>query len=281
VSHDVHFDADTLTDRDMRALARLVYDHSGITLHDGKRALVTARLQKRLRHGRFRNFAEYVRFVENDPSGQEVVALLDAIATNHTAFYREAEHFDYLATQVVPSMQAAGQRAIRLWCAACSSGEEPYTMAMTLADALPPGGLSHVRILASDISTKALRTARDGVYRMHRVTGLRSEVLRRHFEKGLGEQAGLARVQPRLRAVVEFQRLNLLEVADLGSRFDVIFCRNVMIYFDRAIQQRVVNMLEQHLAPNGWLFLSHSESLTGIKHGLRWVGPAVYQRRDS
>ena len=281
MSHDVHFDADTLTDRDMRALARLVYDHAGITLHDGKRALVTARLQKRLRHGQFRNFAEYVRFVENDPSGQEVVALLDAIATNHTAFYREAEHFDYLATQVVSSMQVARQRAMRLWCAACSSGEEPYTMAMTLADALPPGGLSHVRILASDISTKALRTARDGVYRMDRVAGLRSEVLRRHFQKGLGEQAGLARVHPRLRAVVEFQRLNLLEVADLGGRFDVIFCRNVMIYFDRAIQQRVVNMLEHHLAPNGWLFLSHSESLTGIKHGLRWVGPAVYQRRDS
>ncbi len=268
------------TDRDMRALARLVYDHSGIMLHGGKHALVAARLQKRLRHGGFRTFADYVQFVENDLSGYEVVALLDAIATNHTAFYREADHFDYLATHVVPAMQAEGQRGLQLWCAACSSGEEPYTMAMTLADALPLG-LSGVRILASDISTKALRTAKEGVYRMDRVAALPTDVLRRHFEKGLGEQAGLARVHPRLRAIVEFQRLNLLGIGDLGRRFDVIFCRNVLIYFDRAVQQRVVNMLEQHLAPNGWLFLSHSESLTSIKHGLRWVGPAIYRRRDS
>ena len=116
---------------------------------------------------------------------------------------------------------------------------------------------------------------------MDRVAALSSDVLRRHFEKGLGEQAGLARVHPRLRAIVGFQRLNLLEIGDLGSRFDVIFCRNVMIYFDRAVQQRVVNMLELHLAPNGWLFLSHSESLTSIKHALHWVGPAIYRRRDS
>jgi chemotaxis protein methyltransferase CheR len=281
VTKNVDLQDDSPTDRDMRVLARLVYDHSGIMLHGGKRALVAARLQKRLRHGGFRTFADYVQFVENDSSGHEIVALLDAIATNHTAFYREAAHFDYLATQVVPATQAEGHRGLQLWCAACSSGEEPYTMAMTLADALPPARLSGVRILASDISTKALCTAKEGVYRMDRVAGLPSDVLRRHFEKGLGEQAGLARVHPRLRAIVEFQRLNLLGIGDLGRRFDAIFCRNVMIYFDRAVQQRVVNMLEQHLAPNGWLFLSHSESLTSIKHGLHWVGPAIYRRRDS
>lgn len=269
--------ADTLSDRDLRVLAKLVYDRAGITLHEGKRALVTARLQKRVRSRGFRDFGEYVRFVESESGGDEVVALLDAISTNHTSFYREQQHFDFLAQQVAPAIGAS--RGLDVWSAACSSGEEPYTIAMTLADALGSDRLSQVRILASDLSTKALKAGQSGVYRLERVEALPREVLRRHFEKGLGEQAGLARVQPRLRTRVEFKRLNLLEIDDLQRRFDVIFCRNVMIYFDRTVQQRVVHMLERHLKPGGWLFISHSESLNGIRHELQWMAPAIYRRR--
>ena len=268
--------ADTLTDRDLKTLARLVYDRAGITLHDGKRALVTARLQKRVRAGGYETFTAYVKFVEQDPSGDELVALLDAISTNHTSFFREPQHFELLTSRIAPKV---GPQGIDIWSAACSSGEEPYTIAMTMADALG-ARVSGVRILASDLSTKVLAAARIGVYRMDRVEGLPREVLRRHFEKGLGAQAGLARVQSRLASLVKFDRLNLLDVGDLGRRFEVIFCRNVMIYFDRAVQQRVVSMLERHLKPGGWLFISHSESLNGITHGLQWVAPAVYRRRD-
>ena len=270
--------ADTLTDRDLRALAELVYDRAGISLHEGKRALVTARLQKRVRAGGFDNFGDYVRFVQTDATGDELVALLDAISTNHTSFYREPQHFDLLASTIAPGVGPAG---LDIWSAACSSGEEPYTIAMTMADALSADPAGQVRIFASDLSTKVLHAARTAVYKMDRVEGLPREVLKRHFEKGMGQQAGLARVHPRLQAAVTFARLNLLEIGDLKRRFDVVFCRNVMIYFDRTIQQKVVSMLERHLKPGGWLFISHSESLNGIEHGLQWVAPAVYRRKES
>jgi chemotaxis protein methyltransferase CheR len=274
------YDPPPLTDRELSAIVRLVYEKSGITLHEGKRALVTARLQKRLKALGASSYSEYLRHLEADASGNELVALLDAIATNHTSFFREPQHFDLLKTRVVGEWLArrpAGPFAV--WSAACSTGEEPYTLAMTLREALPGRASSGVRVLGSDLSTKALRTARAGVYKLERVRELPLETLRRHFEKGMGAQAGLARVAAEIRRVVEFRQLNLLEIADLGERFPVIFCRNVMIYFDRQVQQRVVSMLERHLEPGGYLFISHSESLNGVTHGLRWVAPAVYQRR--
>jgi chemotaxis protein methyltransferase CheR len=270
-----------LTDTDLRAIVRLVYDRSGISLHDGKRALVAARLQKRLRAGGFHTYRDYLVHVEQDHTGQELILLLDAIATNHTSFFRERQHFDLLVERVLPAL-ANGGRPSRLdvWSAGCSTGEEPYTIAMTLLDHLSPQMLPAVRILASDLSTKALRAAQAGVYRLDRVADVPAETLRRHFEKGLGAQAGLARVHGHVRRLIEFQRMNLLDIDDLGRRFAFIFCRNVMIYFDRAVQQRVVSMLERHLAPGGYLFLSHSEGLAGISHGLEWSGPAVYRRRQ-
>ncbi len=272
-------EAPALTDRELTAIVRLVYEKSGITLHDGKRALITARLQKRLRTGGFHSFGEYLRVVETDQSGQELCTLLDAIATNHTSFFRESQHFDLLKSVVVPARREAQRSALDIWSAACSSGEEPFTIVMTLAEVLAAPELSHLRLLASDLSTKVLAKARAGVYPADRVQGVPLEVLRRNFEKGLGAQAGTVRVQSHVRRPVEFQQLNLLEIGDLGRRFDVIFCRNVMIYFDKTVQQRVVTMLERHLLPGGYLFISHSESLNGINHGLTWVAPAVYVRR--
>lgn len=268
-----------LRDRELSAIVRLVYEKSGITLHDGKRALITARLQRRLREGRFGSFKAYLATVEGDESGEELVGLLDAIATNHTSFFREPRHFEYLAAQLAPVLaEASRTRDVRVWSAACSSGEEPFSIVMTLMDALPPGGMARVRVLASDLSTKALTRARGGLYTLDRVREIPRATLKRHFERGLGAQEGLARVAPAVRAAVEFRRLNLLEITRLDETFDVIFCRNVMIYFDKAVQQRVVSMLERHLRPGGTLFISHSESLNGISHGLRFVAPAVYER---
>jgi chemotaxis protein methyltransferase CheR len=266
-----------LEDEELRTIVRLVQEHSGIALHDGKRALVTARLQKRVRAGGFRSFGEYVRFVQRDESGQELVQLLDAISTNHTAFFREPQHFEVLRARALPELMRDGTGSLDAWCAACATGEEAYTIAMTLLDT-PVEGSSTVRVLASDLSTRALAAARRGVYAMTRVEQLPRELLRRHFERGLGDQAGLARIGPHVRALVNFERLNLLEIQDLGRRFSFIFCRNVLIYFDRAVQQQVVTMLERHLLPGGYLFISHSESLHHLRHGLTWVGPAIYRR---
>jgi chemotaxis protein methyltransferase CheR len=281
------FDPPPLTDRDLAAIISLVYRKSGITLHEGKRALVTARLQKRLRATGARTFSEYLAFVDRDNSGDELVALLDAIATNHTSFFRESEHFEFLKTRVLPEWLAAnggpagGLESLDIWSAACSSGEEPYTLAISLLQALPERDRTRFRILASDLSTKALRTAEAGVYRIEKVRDLPIEILRAFFEKGLGAQDGWARVGPHVRRHVEFRQINLLETGLVGRTFAAIFCRNVMIYFDRSVQQRVVTNLEQQLKPGGYLFISHSESLNGITHGLRWVAPAVYQRRLS
>ena len=263
----------SLSDSEMSQITRLVYEGSGISLHDGKKPLVVARLQKRLKALSLDSFGAYLKFVQQDPSGDELVQLLDAIATNHTYFYREERHFRLLADRVVPSLRRRRPQ-IDIWCAASSTGEEAYTIAMTLLRQQPPVEFS---LMASDISTKALRVAQAGVYAMAGVARLPVDALRQFFEKGLGESQGLARVRRELRERVRFQRVNLLDVSSLDSRFDVIFCRNVMIYFDRQVQQRVVSMLERHLRPGGYLFISHSESLNGIKHGLRWIAPAAYQ----
>ncbi len=266
-----------LRERELRAIAALVYEKSGITLSAAKHALVSARLQKRLRRGGFSSFSAYLDHVAGDATGQELTELLDAIATNHTGFFREPQHFEFLRTRVLPAL-AARPRAPLIWSAACSTGEEPYTIAMTLRDVLPDALLSQARILASDLSTKALRAADAGVYRLGHLSGLPREVLRAHFERGLGAQDGLARVAPPVRRLVEFRNLNLVAITSLGLSFDVVFCRNVMIYFDKAVQQHVVSMIERHLAPGGYLFISHAESLNGITHRLRWVAPAIYQR---
>jgi chemotaxis protein methyltransferase CheR len=265
-----------LTDQDLRKVVRLVYDRSGITLHEGKRSLVMARLQKRLRHHGMSSFSSYLTHVERDRSGEELTLLLDAIATNHTYFFREEQHFAYMTSRVVPEWRAhTSGGPLRIWCAASSTGEEPYTISMSLADLTPAVEFG---MLASDLSTKALKAAKAGVYKLSSVESLPADLLRRHFEKGMGEQAGFARVSANVRKRVAFRNLNLLEINDVGERFDVIFCRNVMIYFDKAVQQRVVTMLERHLKPGGYLFISHSESLNGVTHGLRWMAPAVYQR---
>ena len=267
----------SLGDADLQRIVRLVRERSGITLHPGKRELVAARLHQRLRATGHTTYSDYLRFAESDTSGQELRALLDAIATNHTNFFRENEHFAYLVDTVLPPLLTRG-RPITLWSAACSTGEEPTTLAVTVLDALPAGGAIPLRILASDISTKALQAAAAGVYPMHRVGAIPRPLLSRYFERGLGAQEGLARVGPAVRRVIDYRRINLLEVDLLGDSFDAIFCRNVLIYFDLEVQQRVVAMLERHLAPGAFLFVAHSETLNNLRHGLRWVAPAVYQR---
>jgi chemotaxis protein methyltransferase CheR len=266
-----------LSRRDLESIMRLVYEKSGIALHEGKRALVTARLQKRLRHGGFRTFRDYVRYVQADTSGNEVVALLDAIATNHTAFFREPQHFDILREKVFPAFEDRGADATLGWCAACSTGEEAYTIAIAAHERYGDDAPLRVRLMATDLSTKALAVAKSGIYRAERIAELPRHLVTKYFERGTGAHRGFVQVSPMLRRLIYFRRHNLLEPAPTG-RFDFIFCRNVMIYFDQVTQQHVIDELERHLAPGGYLFTSHSESLSRLRHGMKWVGPAVHRR---
>jgi chemotaxis protein methyltransferase CheR len=269
-----------LSRAELAQIVRLVYERSGITLHDGKRALIMARLQKRLHAGGFSSFSAYLQHVERDTTGGELTTLLDAIATNHTSFFREPQHFELLRSRILPDL-AGRSEPVRIWSAACSTGEEPTTLAITLAEALPPAESARARILASDLSTKALATAKAGVYGIERVQEIAPALLRKYFERGMGAQAGLVRVNAALRSRIEYRQINLMNTASLWETFDVIFCRNVMIYFDRAVQERVVAQLERHLAPGGYLFIAHSESLNGVAHTLRWVAPAMYRKVTS
>ena len=268
-------DTAELTDGDLRRIITIVYDQSGITLDTGKKALVSARLQKRLRTLGLPSYSAYLAHLGRDRSGEELTRLLDAIATNHTRFFRESQHFDFLREQIVPAL-ADKAKGVGLdgWCAASATGEEPVTITITLLEA----GVRRFRLLASDLSTKALAAARRGVYPLDSVKDVPQSLLRKYFERGLGEQDGLARVATEIRQHVEYRALNLIAMDRLDRQFDFIFCRNVMIYFDKRVQQRVVSMLEAHLAPGGHLFIAHSESLNGISHGLTWIAPAVYQR---
>jgi chemotaxis protein methyltransferase CheR len=272
--------APELTARDLATIARIVYERSGICLGSGKGALVTARLQKRVRQGGFRSFCEYVRHVRDDASDAELTALVDAIATNHTSMFREPQHFEFLRDVVVPPIagRPGSGRLIFGWSAACATGEEACSIAMTLFESLGDDAAWRVRLLASDLSTKALATAEAGIYKDARVASLPALVQRKYFERGVGAQRGFVRVAPAIRRVIEFRRANLLEAAPPGPPFDFIFCRNVMIYFDQSAQQRVVQSLERRLAVGGYLFISHAESLNGISHSLKWVAPAVYRR---
>ena len=227
----------------------------------------SARLQKRLRAWRVHQLPRLPRSTSRrDQSGAELTALLDAIATNHTSFFREPQHFEFLQTTRACRRSVAGQR-LRVWSAACSTGEEPVTIAITLLDALPRRTISaRIRLLASDLSTKALAIAAAGVYKMERVAGMplddAAAPLRARPRRADGAGAGrAARAAAHRVPAAQFAR----DRPTSSERFDVIFCRNVMIYFDRDVQQRVVSLLERHLAPGGYLFISHSESLNGTR----------------
>ena len=266
------------TDRDLAAIVRMVYESSGITLHAGKRALVSARLQKRLRQTGAASFRDYVKLLQRDVSGEEMTAMVDAITTNHTSFFREPQHFDFLAQTVMPALGERSGKPILGWSAACSTGEEAYTVAITACQALGDAASRRVRLLASDISSKAIVRAAGGVYRSERTADMPRHLVLKYFQKATSPQSGVLQVTPSVRQMIEFRRLNLLQPAPPGPPFDFIFCRNVMIYFDRAAQQRVIESLEARLARGGYLFISHSESLNGLRHGLSWVAAAIYRR---
>ncbi len=269
-----------ISDAQYQKLAKLVYSLCGINLGDSKKELLKARLAKRLRATGYKDVRQYIAALGDDPGGQELVDFLDVITTNKTDFFREPAHFDFLSQTVLTSLgRLCGSSGdLRIWSAASSTGEEPYTIAITLLENAGLLGRRQVQLLASDISTQVLQTGKNGIYAMERVAGIPRPILTRHFQRGQRRWQGYVRVRPELRSMVEFRRINLMEPFSFEHRFHVIFCRNVMIYFDKQTQENLVNKFHQQLEPGGYLLVGHSESLTGIKHPLKFVQPAVYRR---
>ncbi len=260
-----------------RQFSELAFRQAGIVLKDGKESLLTSRIAKRQRALGLSSAREYLAYLEADASGEELVSFLDVITTNFTHFMRESEHFDHLGREV-KAWAAAGQRRMRFWSAASSSGEEPYSMALTILEALG-GAPVDVKILATDLSTVVLAKAREGVYEPRALEPLPKAVVLRHFDKV--EVDGELRLQAnaRLRNLVVFKRLNLSTPPfPMQGPLDAVFCRNVMIYFGTDVRQRLVAEAERLLKPGGFLAIGHAETLTGLRSQLKSVRPSVYAR---
>jgi chemotaxis protein methyltransferase CheR len=263
-------------------IADKVYTHSRIRLGPDKQALVTGRLAKRLRQLNLDSFEQYCELLQSRQGPEELGPLVDLISTNHTHFFREVQHLDFLRDHALPEWKQRTGRSratFRFWSAACSSGEEPYSVAIVLAEFARQHGTYDWVIEASDISSRILERAQNGIYPEDRLQTLQPEWRSRYFQKGVGEYAGFYRVKDALREHMKFHRMNLLQGEyPVAPNQDVIFCRNVMIYFDHPTQQELVGRLVQQLAPEGYLVVGHSESLLGVKHPLKSVKPGVYRR---
>ncbi len=265
-----------LTAADFERVRQLIYQRAGISLHAGKQAMVYSRLSRRLRETEHSDFAGYLDWLarssgaEGEAEWQEFV---NCLTTNLTAFFREEHHFHAL----VEDLKARAAKPIRMWCNAASTGEEPYSLAMTVAETL--GTSAQVKIVCSDIDTKVLATAQRGVYTAD-ARGLSPERLKRHFMRGKGSNDGHIRVKPELARYIEFRSFNLMSPswAALGDPFDLVFCRNVMIYFDNATQRKVLERMHAAMKPGSLLYVGHSENFTEARDLFRLRGKTIYER---
>ena len=267
----------TLTDQEFELFKALIYRQVGITLDAPKKTLLVSRLGKRLRELGLSTYKAYYDSLSGRGGEEELTKLLDLISTNKTDFFREPTHFEFIREQVLPEAKAT--KTMRIWSSASSSGEEPYTIAMTLHNAIPDISRWDIKILASDISTRVLAKAAAGVYEDERVSQLPPDLVRRFFLKGRGTQSGKFKVRPHVAQMVNFRRINLMdETFPIRSALDVIFCRNVMIYFDRPTQTKLMEKFHRYLRPGGYLFIGHSESLQWIEHPFTYLKPTIYQK---
>jgi chemotaxis protein methyltransferase CheR len=259
------------SDADFGRIKALIYKKAGISLHDGKHAMVYSRVSRRLRDTGHTSFKSYLDWLEQH-DGAEWQDFINALTTNLTAFFREQHHFAVLDQH----LRTERNKNWRIWCSAASTGEEPYSIAITAAEALGPQGSFHID--NSDIDTKVLATAAKGVYKLDGVKGLSPENLQRFFMRGKGGSAGLMRVKPELQKHMAFQTVNLIEELPYREPFDVVFCRNVMIYFDAATQRKVLERIHRVMKPGGLLFVGHAENFSDAKALFALRGKTVYER---
>ncbi|HEX4312207.1 MAG TPA: CheR family methyltransferase [Acidobacteriaceae bacterium] len=272
---------ETLSGRDFSRLCAFIYSEAGIRLSTEKKTMLEGRLRRRLRELEIASYKQYCDYLFADEGRkQELTSFIDVVTTNKTDFFREPKHFDYLTETALPDIAArsAGQ-SVLVWSAGCSSGEEPYTLAMVLSDYAETHPGFRFRILATDISTRVLEKAQLGIYTADSVEPVPPPLRRKYLMRSRERDADRVRIVPELRRLIEFRRLNFME-ADYGvaEKVDAIFCRNVIIYFDRPTQQMILGRLAHYLNPGGFLFVGHSETLHDMNLPLEPLGPALYRR---
>jgi chemotaxis protein methyltransferase CheR len=264
-----------ITPKEFEWIARFLYEKTGITLNEGKQALVMGRLEKRLRARNLNNYTDYFSLLGKIGNEAETTVAIDLLTTNETYFFREPKHFDFLRAVVFPLFEK--QNKIRIWSAASSSGEEAYTLAMNLEEYFQGNSWE---VVGTDISTQVLEKARRGLYPISGVDKIPSNLLRKYCLKGKDEFEDFFLIDSNLRKNVQFMQANLIEALPKIGLFEVIFLRNVMIYFDMPTKEKLIARITQQLQPNGYLIISHSETLNGLNSNLHLVGPSIYQKRD-
>ena len=254
----------------------MLYENAGIMMTETKVSLVKSRLMKRLRSLGLNNFEQYLRHVENDLSGFELDTMIESLTTNKTSFFRETQHFEFMQKYIMPAFIPGGH--LRIWSAGCSSGEEPFSIAILLCESLKSLSRMDVKILATDISNEVLAKAREAEYEQDILIDVPQDFKKKYFEPVRNGNAQKYRVRQAVRNLVKIAKLNLMNDWPMKSNFDVVFCRNVMIYFDKETRTKLVNRFWHVIKPGGYLFVGHSESLTSIAHSFRYVKPAIYKR---
>jgi chemotaxis protein methyltransferase CheR len=275
----------TMNEAQFRRLGEYIYQVCGIRLNTSKKVMLESRLSKRLKVLGMKSYKDYCEYLFSPEGGdEELVHMIDMVTTNKTDFFREPAHFDFLRRTALPelgrSFGAGTDRKLMIWSAGCSTGEEPYTLSMVLGEYSEMHRGFEFLVLATDISTRVLETARMAVYKEEQVAPVPHDLRRRYLLRGKGQHAGKVRMAPELRERVKFRRLNFME-GDFGMRepLDIVFCRNVIIYFDRPTQERLINRICSHMIPGGYLFMGHSETLNGMNVPLVSVAPTVYRKK--
>src|SRR6056297_840697 len=268
-----------LDENQFNLFREIIYREAGIKLSDMKKALVQSRLLRRLRELHIYSYEDYYSFLQDNYS-QEIINLINCITTNKTEFFREARHFDFMHQVVLPEYVRTKKKTLRIWSAGCSTGEEPYTIAITLLEFFKDMQMPDIKILATDIDTHVLELALDGRYKQEILEMLNVDMLRRYFLKGSDVNVGFYRVKEHVKKYIYFLRLNLLsEHYPMKNQFDIIFCRNVIIYFDKDTQKRLFGKFHQYLKDDGYLFLGHSESLTDENNRFTFQGNSIYRKK--
>lgn len=265
------------TREDFDYLRKLVTDTTGIIADDDKYTLYYTRLARRVRKLGLKNFTEYRNYL-NANKEAELIELVNSVTTNLTAFFRENHHFEFLADSIIGKAKKRGDRKMRIWSAGCSTGEEPYSIAITLAENIPDLKSWDIKILATDIDSNVVKKASTGVYEMVRVDGMDKTRLKKYFKKGTGKNTGFVRVTDELQDMITFSQLNLLQQWPINDEMDCIFCRNVVIYFDKPTKAKLVDRFADLIKPNGYLLMGHSESLYKSTDRFQLLGKTIYQK---
>jgi chemotaxis protein methyltransferase CheR len=269
-----------LSDPDFRRLARFIEAELGIRMPEAKRIMLESRLAKRLRELGFEGFSPYIDYVFSEGGrGGELINMIDAVTTNKTDFFREAEHFEYLYDRILPEISSTGPGQRRFWSAGCSTGEEPYTLAMVLEEYRSREPSFSYSIFASDLSTKVLSRAEEAVYSGEQAAPIPLAYKKKYLLRSRDRSKDIVRIRPELRARVQFARINFMDPSYAAEGpFEVIFCRNVIIYFERSVQAEILRKLLLHLRPGGWLILGHSETIAGMALPIKSVAPTIHRK---